>query len=218
MIDQHNFDIQCLHDSRMIDGAFKSRGIERRRHLHQVMPYAELTGHVMEFGVYSGKTLYHISGHWSDQTCWGFDSFEGLPEQWIINVNQGAVTTEYGAGHFHLRGYKPEFRSNVKLVKGWFKDTIPSWLEQNPGDICFLHIDCDLYSSTRDILWTLNDRIRPGTVIAFDEMYPWEESPPYTQWYEHEYLALKEWLGEFNRAFEPLFRNRNQQCSIRIVR
>lgn len=217
MINHLNYTIQAFHDAPIIDGYFKSRGIDRRRHLHQVMSMIEIDGYVMEFGVYSGKTMWHISGYFQDDTCWGFDSFEGLPEEWIINVNEGRVTTHYGAGHFHLRGYKPDFRDNVQLIKGWFENTLPDWCTKHQGPVKFLHIDCDLYSSTCTILNELNDQIVPGTVIVFDEMYPWEESSPYTEWQHHEYKALGEWLKNQSRAFKPLLRTRSQQCSIMIT-
>jgi hypothetical protein len=182
------------------------------------MPYAEISGHVMEFGVYRGKTMQHISQHFHDQTCWGFDSFVGLPEPWYIST--GAQAKTHPAGKFDMRTEpeQPRFRDNVRLVSGWFEDSLPSWLEQNPGAVRFLHIDCDLYSSTRTVLDLLNPRIRPGTVIVFDEMYPWADLDDYNLWAQGEYLALSEWLTQHDRAFRTLLRSGHQQCSIQMVR
>jgi hypothetical protein len=113
---------------------------------------------------------------------------------------------------------QPTFDSNVKLVPGWFSDSIPLWKAANPGIISFLHVDCDLYSSTRDVLTLLNDRIVPGTVIAFDEMYPWSDPDAYDLWSEGEYRALGEWLAEYDRKFRPLLRSGHQQCSLVVIR
>jgi hypothetical protein len=113
---------------------------------------------------------------------------------------------------------QPVFAANVQLIPGWFSDSIPPWKAANPGNISFLHVDCDLYSSTRDVLTLLNDRIVPGTVIVFDEMYPWSGLAEYDLWADGEYRALGEWLAEYNRAFRPLLRSGHQQCSLVVTR
>jgi S-adenosyl-L-methionine methyltransferase len=38
-------------------------------------------GLILEFGVYSGRTINHLASL-TQQTIFGFDSFEGLPEDW----------------------------------------------------------------------------------------------------------------------------------------
>lgn len=218
IVDKKNYSIQCFHDAKMIDGVFKSKGIDRKRHLLQVMPCAEIKGHVMEFGVYRGKTMQHISEYFQDQTCWGFDSFVGLPEPWYICSGANAKTHPPGKFDMRLEPQQPVFRDNVRLVAGWFEDSVPIWLENNPGPIRFLHIDCDLYSSTRTVLDLLNPRILPGTVIVFDEMYPWADPEDYNLWAEGEFRALGEWLANHDRAFRPLLRSGHQQCSIVVAR
>ena len=172
----------------------------------------------MEFGVYRGKTMQHISQHFRDQTCWGFDSFVGLPEPWYISAGENAKTHPAGKFDMRIETEQPRFRDNVRLVAGWFEDSLPPWLEQNPGRIRFLHVDCDLYSSTRTVLDLLNARIVPGTVIVFDEMYPWANPEDYNLWAEGEFRALGEWLARHDRAFRTLLRSGHQQCSIQIVR
>lgn len=182
------------------------------------MCHAEIPGQVMEFGVYRGKTMQHISAHFHDQICWGFDSFVGLPEPWHINAGQHAKT--HPAGKFDMRqeSEQPVFCGNVKLVAGWFDVSLPVWLQDNPGEIKFLHVDCDLYSSTRTVLHLLDSRIVPGTVIVFDEMFPWADPEDYNLWAEGEFRALGEWLAQHDRAFRPLLRSGHQQCSILVLR
>jgi lipopolysaccharide biosynthesis protein len=68
-----------------------------------------------------------------------------------------------------------------------------------------------------DILNLLNDRIVPGTVIVFDEMYPWNDLEQYDLWEQGEFQALGEWLRNHQRAFRPLYRNEHQQCSIEVI-
>lgn len=218
IVDKHNYSIDVFHDTELIAGQFKSKGIDRKRHLLQAMPLAEITGHVMEFGVYRGKTMQHISEYFQAQTCWGFDSFVGLPEPWYIRSGENAKTHPAGKFDLRLESAQPVFRDNVELVSGWFKDSIPEWLLYHDGAVRFLHVDCDLYSSTRTVLDLLNSRIVPGTVIVFDELYPWDDPEHYDLWTEGEFRALGEWLAEHDRAFRPLLRSSHQQCSIKIVR
>jgi hypothetical protein len=65
----------------------------------------------------------------------------------------------------------PHVSSNVTLIKGWFDQTLPPFLEKHPAPVSFLHVDCDLYSSTKTIFDSLRTRFRPGTVIVFDEYF-----------------------------------------------
>lgn len=216
IVDHTNFDIEVLHNAEVIDSVFKSKGQERKRHLYKCMPCAEITGHVVEFGVYQGKSMFTIANHFRDQTCWGFDSFQGLPEPWFTTDPD---RPSHRQGHFDMSALNwPEYASNVQLVKGWFSESVPQWLTQHAGHIRFLHMDCDLYSSAKIVLELLDHRIRPGTVIAFDEMYPWGGPGDYPLWSQGEYKALQQWVTEKKRAFRTLFRSRHQQCSIIMVR
>ena len=90
-------------------------------------------------------------------------------------------------------------------------------MNDNPGVVSFLHVDCDLYSSTIDILTLLNDRIVPGTVIVFDEMYPWNDIESYDLWEQGEFRAMGEWVQKYQRTFRTLYRSEHQQCSIEVI-
>ena len=37
-------------------------------------------------------------------------------------------------------------------------------MEAHPDKIGFMHVDCDIYASTRDVLWPLRDRLQAGTI------------------------------------------------------
>lgn len=52
-------------------------------------------------------------------------------------------------------------------MKGWFDETLPKFAAEVEGPAAFLHVDCDLYSSTRTVFEALGDRVVPGTVIVF---------------------------------------------------
>ncbi len=150
-----------------------------------------------EFGVFKGETLAFVADR-VDSVVYGFDSFKGLSEDWFVDVKKG---------HFDLGGKPPAIRTtqeNIRLVNGYFADTIPEFRKAVSGPFAFLHIDCDLYDSTKAILDGLGDRIVPGTVIVFDEYLN------YPGWQNHEFKAFQEFCAASNRryaykAFCPLW-------------
>lgn len=146
---------------------------------------AEPDGFLAEFGVYKGQTVNHIASR-TDRTVHGFDSFEGLPENWREGFDKGT---------FDMDGL-PKVRDNVILYKGWFDETLPGFRDAVPGPAAFLHLDADLYSSTRTVLEMLADRIGPGTVIVFDEFVG------YPGWQQGEFKAFAEFVERHDVTFE----------------
>jgi len=133
-----------------------------------------------EFGVFNGSSINYFAAKRPEVTWHGFDSFEGLPGDW----SQGNALPK---GTFDLKGSGlPVVRENVELHQGWFDKSLPEFAERNAGKMSFMHIDCDLYLSTKIIFDVLGDRIQAGTIIVFDEFLN------YPGWQEHEYKAFME--------------------------
>ena len=107
----------------------------------------------------------------------------------------------------------PTVAKNVELIKGWFDVTLPKFLEEhNEESIKLLHVDCDLYSSTKTVFGNLKDRIVPGTVIVFDEFFN------YPGWKEGEYKAFMEFIDETGYKFEYLgYVEIMEQVAVRII-
>ena len=162
---------------------------------------ATIEGHYLEFGVFSGGTIRQIARRKPNVSVHGFDSFEGLPEAWSgFNLGQRAFS----------RGSRlPRVPANVTLHKGWFSETITAWAAKNPGPAAFIHIDCDLYSSTVDIFAGLVDRLQPGTVVLFDEYFN------YPGWEQHEFKAWRECVKARDIDYEYIGYAR-QQVAVRI--
>ena len=159
-------------------------------------------GLILEFGVYSGSSINYIARK-TRSTVYGFDSFEGLPEKWRDGFDKSA---------FNLDGKLPVCETNVQLIKGWFDNTLPDFLSKHTESIKFLHIDCDIYSSTKTIFANLETRIVHGTVIVFDEYFN------YPNWENHEHKAFLEFINNSNLDFEYLYYNRyNEQVIVRII-
>tara|TARA_B100000965_G_scaffold375064_1_gene366857 strand:- start:1847 stop:2728 length:882 start_codon:yes stop_codon:yes gene_type:complete len=161
-------------------------------------------GLYLEFGVFKGNSINFIASKKQELFIDGFDSFEGLPEEW---------RSGYGKGKFKLTNL-PKVENNVRLHKGWFSDSIPKYLKEikNPSKyISFLHIDCDIYSSTQTIFNLLGDRIMKGTIIVFDEYFG------YNNWQNHEYAAFQEFVLEKNIVYDYIaFNSNGTQASIII--
>lgn len=158
----------------------------------------------LEFGVQKGDSINYAANILKDVTFYGFDSFEGLPE-----------TSGYWVkGWFNENGNLPQVNDNVKLVKGYFNDTLPTFLKEHKEKVAFIHVDCDLYSSTKTIFDNLYDRIEKGTVIEFDEYYC------YVGWEHHEYKAFQEFCKKYNVKYEYIatfFTNGSGRMSVRIL-
>ncbi|MCK5076785.1 MAG: class I SAM-dependent methyltransferase [Calditrichia bacterium] len=147
--------------------------------LEHALREVSIKGIYCEFGVYKGSSINYIAKKVS-QKVHGFDSFEGLPETWL---------STHKKGHFALKK-TPVFEENVVIHKGWFEDTLPLFVKENLHDIAFLHIDCDLYSSTCTIFKHLNKNIVENTIIVFDEYFNF----PF--WEHHEFKAFQEFVKE----------------------
>lgn len=160
----------------------------------------EIPGLLLEFGVAGGKSINRLAKIHPGETIYGFDSFKGLPEAW---------RPDYQKSHFAQP--IPQVRDNVKLVVGWFNETLPAFLEEHHGVVSLLHIDCDLYSSTKVVLDLLRDRIKPGTVIVFDEYFN------YPGWRMHEHKAFMEFVEENRLRFRYIGAVKsNKQVAVRV--
>jgi hypothetical protein len=142
----------------------------------------------LEFGVATGRTINYFS-KFTNNSVYGFDSFEGLPEKWRDGYDKGAFSRD---GEF------PEVNTNVVLIKGWFSETLVPFLKEHNKKISFLHIDCDLYSSTKYIFNAVKDYLAEDCVILFDELVNY---PGYTG-ETGELLALYEFIQETKMKFE----------------
>lgn len=191
------------------------------------IPLCSDDGWFLEFGVYEGRTINICAQLKPDVTFYGFDSFKGLPEDWVMS--RWKTLSE---GYFALSSL-PTVEDNVNLIPGFFDQSLPIWVEENLNEssfISWLHVDCDLYSSAKYVLSTLNNYIKPGTVIRFDELVDWRlagfetthphkrPKPKYVNWKDGEWKALCEWLLEFNREVRPSWREWHQGAGLVVVK
>lgn len=173
-------------------------------HPHDTLRFAlgEIKGPglALEFGVATGATLAIIADAVArDRDVVGFDSFAGLPEAW---------RTGFPAGEF---AQPPPDVPGARVVTGLFEDTVPAFLAETDEPIAFLHLDADLYSSTKTVLDLAGDRLAPDAVVVLDEFFN------YPGWQEHEFRAWSEFIERTGRTFEYLaYTGNNEQVVVRL--
>ncbi len=150
-----------------------------RRAFHY-LAFNQIAGDYAEFGCFGAMTFRMAwgAGRVTDYPghFWGFDSFAGLPEtnepgdrhprwtaQWLAMSEEAFTQACIGAG---IPG------DRFSVVPGYYETSLRSaTTTSRPERISFAYVDCDLYSSTLDVLSFLESRLVPGAVISFDDWF-----------------------------------------------
>src|ERR1035441_7559888 len=96
----------------------------------------------LEFGVWEGASMRMWSQLLAGETAslHGFDSFEGLPEDWH---------SQHPTGTFSTAGAVPNIDDpRIRFFPGRFENTLVHY-EPPPHDVTIMNLDADLYSSTK---------------------------------------------------------------------
>lgn len=148
----------------------------------KALSFNGINGDYVEFGCCGGMTFalaYHEAvRHAHKAKLWAFDSFQGLPApkeakdshpKW---VEKNMLTT---LDHFHkLCASQRVPRDVYHVVPGFYDITLPAMSATDaPKNIALAYIDCDLYSSTKDVLQFIMPRLKHGMIIAFDDYFCW---------------------------------------------
>lgn len=148
-------------------------GRKRLRNIRELCAHIEtdkIPGDWVECGVWRGGAS--IMARWcldESRSVVCCDSFEGLPydpgePQWAGYDYLKVPVEEVVQNFKNYLCYE-----NVRMVKGWFKDTLPGWVTP----IAILRCDGDMYSSTMQILANLyHNVVRGGYVIIDDYNLP----------------------------------------------
>lgn len=144
-----------------------------------------------EFGVASGVSFEWWLQHakHADSKFFGFDTFEGLPEDWGLFFKKGAMAHDMKA----ITDERHHF------VKGIFQDTMRNFVNEHRSTLELerrkvLLFDADLFSSTIYVLTQLYPYLRKGDVLIFDEF-----NVP-----SHEFYAMKIFRDCFYVKLRPV--------------
>tara|TARA_A100001015_G_C14849674_1_gene655936 strand:- start:199 stop:912 length:714 start_codon:yes stop_codon:yes gene_type:complete len=139
-------------------------------------------GDIIECGVGDGRSLSFILFNLIylqknfNRRYVGFDSFEGFPEP--SNEDKSPRNPKKGDWNYtnedfvisnlnHL-GFGHNHYEKIKFIKGFYEKTFQQE-KNNVTKISLLHLDCDLYSSTKISLETWFDKVEKNGLIVFDE-------------------------------------------------
>ena len=143
----------------------------------------------LEFGVASGSSFFWWMKKNTnpDSLFRGFDTFEGLPEDWG-GFKKGAMAFE----QTQVNDGRAEF------IKGIFQDSLFPFIESNKNLLTtrpkVIHMDADLFSSTIFVLSQLYPYLKKGDIIFFDEFNV----------ANHEFLAFKIFTEAFYVKLRPV--------------
>jgi hypothetical protein len=144
-------------------------------------------GDIYEFGVFGGKSLRCTiqqlrENHIKYNKIYGFDSFEGLPEEdgdFIKTIAPGAFNAQklYNVSKEEVIQKVHDYTYNIPiLISGWFSDVLNGELvkQYNMQPASYINVDCDLYISARTVLdWIFRNNLwQHGTVLRYDDWFP----------------------------------------------
>jgi len=154
----------------------------------------------LEFGVAEGASFHWWLEHNShpDSKFYGFDTFEGLPEDWgpykkgTFGTNHAVPSITDSRGSFHT---------------GLFQQTLPVFLSKfDASKRTVIMMDADLFSATLFVLTSLAGFLKKGDVIFFDEfVVPTHEYMAFNHFIQSYYLNL-ELIGAANNYYFTAFR------------
>ena len=132
----------------------------------------------LEFGVYRGTSINAtaalrdtFSEIYAPRVV-GFDTFEGIPQEWKTSKRQ--ARPKYPQGMFSWREdtgtLTPPVRKGVELVTGLFNETLGPFLDASSGSVILVNIDNDLYEGALEVLELLLPRFVVGTRLHFHEL------------------------------------------------
>jgi O-methyltransferase len=177
------------------DMSYKRAAVEKLAESVDYVTWAAVEGDIAEFGTHSGLTAtvlaysmtrvetlrnWHIRElNLPTRSLLLFDSFEGFPqaESDIDASSPSVLSGSWAAGKavdktpvqlMEMCSAHIDHR-RISIHRGWFKDSLPRLSRETR--FALVHIDCDLYSSTMDVLTDLfeKERFADGCVLLFDD-------------------------------------------------
>jgi len=152
----------------------------------------------IEFGVSAGHSIKWWAEHicHPDSRFFGFDTFEGLPENWGT----------FSKGDMNSR--IPQIDDErITFVKGLFQESVPNFIRDKNlrQHRKVIHLDADLFSSTLYALTSMAPLLQPGDILLFDEFnVPNHEFLAFKMFTESYYISPK-LMGAVNNYLQVAF-------------
>ena len=165
-------------------------------HYEMFKQVIDLPGCIVELGVFKGASFFTWSMLFEtfvpfdrSRKVYGFDSFEGLTQFAAADGRDDAASGKIQGGYkctaaevvklteMHNADNMITGTRRANLIVGDIKETLPKFLEENPGlKISLLHFDVDLYEPTKYGLEMLYPLVLKSGIVCFDEygLIPWQ--------------------------------------------
>ncbi len=159
---------------------FQNFGFKSRYTFFQAAQYYlqvnRIDGVYFEFGCHQANTFrmaLNTIGSYNKPNkiykFYAFDSFEGMPEP------EGIDRQKIWRGGMNFTS-KEEFKKlvsrdlhRVEIVQGFYQQSLSNFNFDKSKKIALCYLDCDYYSSTKECLNFLKDKLHHGTLLAFDD-------------------------------------------------
>ncbi len=138
----------------------------------------DIPGDLLQAGCWRGGSAVFMRGVLAASGCsgrklWVADSFQGLPES-AESPDSGyemdkSVLPVLSVSLEEVRELFRRYElldDQVRFIEGWFGESLA---KQPPAPLALLHIDADLYLSTRDVLENCHDRVSSGGFVIVDD-------------------------------------------------
>jgi len=145
---------------------------------------SDLEGDFAEVGVFKGTSAKLICEAKKDKTLHLFDTFEGLPK--VDRIDKKFRKNLYIADLEHVKKKLSKY-SNVRFYKGLFPEV--AFLPVKETKFSFVHLDVDIYSSTKACIEFFYPKMVKGGIII-----------------SHDYHA-----GGVRKAFDDFLKNKSEK-------
>lgn len=138
-------------------------------------------GDYYEFGLFKGYAFWQAqkianTHGLKNMRFFGFDSFKGLPKVQgedktkaeVFYEGQYACSKDQVTKNLSTKGVD---WSKTLLIEGFFEDSLNEQAKEKyqMGKVAIALIDCDLYSSTSEVLRFIKNLITSNTILIFDD-------------------------------------------------
>jgi len=143
-------------------------------HLCRQLKNNDVPGALVEFGVFEGWWINHFYEVCEklglDRPVIGYDSFQGLSSPHPVHDDAFWQAGQYAASLDAVsRNVKLAERRRIKLIPGFFSDSLRTPDAVAVGEIAYARIDCDIYEPALDCLRYLGPRLADGAVLVLDD-------------------------------------------------
>lgn len=157
----------------------------------------KVEGDYLEFGVFRGDSFIETCRSakfmgLKNMRFFAFDSFKGLPKTEGNRFKKGEFAYSKGDFQDNLKKGKLDLKK-VIIIDGWYKNTLNLKIatKHKLKKAAWVHVDCDLYESAKEVLDFITTFVVDGTVIVFNDWWVFKGRDD-----KGERQACREWLAE----------------------